>query len=381
MENISLYRYTEEQIRHDLGKGKIVILYGARQTGKTTIIKRFLNDRKSVYYNCDQEATKTAFESNNLAELSSLVSNYDLIIIDEAQRVKNIGLSLKILIDNFKSKDFIVTGSSSLELSNTISEPLTGRFFSHTLYPVGEIELSHHFDPTYQKERLDDRLIYGSYPEVILTSDKNDKKRIIENISANYLFKDVLNLEIIKNAENLKKLLQAVALQLGGEVSLNELANMLDIDKNTVKKYLEVCQKPFILFSLPPYHRNQRAVISKQKKYYFYDLGIRNALINNFNPLGIRSDAGGLWENYAIIERLKYNASRFYSPTCYFWRSYQKQEIDFIEDNAGILTGFEMKWGNGIISKNIKNMFTDELKGEKLNVVRRDGYEKILFGK
>jgi len=374
--NMKIERYLEEKIRNDFNKKKVLIVYGARQVGKTTLVKKLGEafGESLVYYNCDLDEPRKAFEEHNLEYLSSLVRKYDIIIIDEAQRIKNAGLSLKILIDNFPEKNFLVTGSSSIEIANTVSEPLTGRFFSYPLYPIALAEIAKTKNPLEIREMIEERLIFGSYPEVVTSVDKFDKQRIIENIANNYLLKDILQLGVIKDVGILKKLLQAIALQLGNEVSMTELSRIVEIDKNTVRKYLDLCEKIFILFSLPPYFSNKRKSISKMKKYYFYDVGIRNALLRNFNSLDVRNDVGALWENFLLLERMKYNSARNIFPQYYFWRSYEQHEIDMVEEIAGKLFGFEFKYTKNVASEATRRIFTNELHGEKLEVINKDNF-------
>lgn len=375
-------RYLEEKIRRDFGKHKAIILYGARQVGKTTLAKEIMASEpkdRSAYYNCDLEDTRLLFEKHNLEHLGSLVRKYDLIVIDEAQRVRNIGLALKILIDNFSEKNFLITGSSSLELSQSVSEPLTGRFFSHTIFPIAFLELADAKNPAELREMLEERLVFGSYPEIITTPDRFDKQRIIENIAENYLFKDILSFGIVKNPEVLRKLLQAVALQLGNEVSLTEISKILEIDKNTVKRYLDLCEQVFVLFSLPPYASNKRSAISKMKKYYFYDIGIRNALIRNFNPLDMRSDIGALFENLMAVERMKRGASLDLFAHYYFYRSYAGHEIDLIEESQGKLSGYEFKYSKSAASKTAKKIFTLEMQGGPFELVNKDNFLNFVL--
>lgn len=376
----------QDTIKANVGKRKILIIYGPRQVGKTTVVKEFLStphgaDPKSVYYNCDQDETRTLLESANLEKLGALITKYDTVVIDEAQKVKGIGLALKIMFDNFPEKKYIVTGSSSFDLAHSVGEPLTGRFFSYTMFPVAELELANSVaNPIELRESLDSRLIYGSYPEVITTSDSDTKKEIIKNIASNYLFKDILALGTVRNPDDLRRLLQALALQGGNEVSHSELAQTLAIDKNTVKRYLEICEKLYILFSLPPYVSNKRKSISMLKKYYFYDLGIRNALINNFNPLASRNDVGALWENYMIAERMKFNSARGFDPTYYFFRSYDKQEIDLFEDEGGAINGYEFKFTKDSISRATREVFEHDIKGTTLELINRDNYSRFIGG-
>lgn len=378
---MDIYRYLENKIKDNLDKKKILIIYGPRQVGKTTLVKKFLSAPNSVYYNCDQDETRILFGEANLEKLRSLVEKYDRVVIDEAQKVKGIGLSLKIMFDNFPEKNYIVTGSSSFDLAQSVSEPLTGRFFSYTMFPVAELELSKNKNPIEIRESLESRLLYGSYPEVITATDFETKKEIIKNITTNYLFKDILTLGIIRNPDDLRRLLQALALQSGNEVSHSELAKTLNIDKNTVKRYLEVCEKLYILFSLPPYVSNKRKSISMLKKYFFYDLGIRNALINNFNPLSTRNDVGSLWENYMILERMKHNSARNFDPMYYFFRSYEMQEIDLFEDEGGVINGFEFKFSKDGISRTTKDIFKNDIKGKELQIINKDNYSQFIGDK
>lgn len=368
----------QDKIKSNIGKRKIQIIYGPRQVGKTTLVKEFLSLPNSVYYNCDQDETRLLFEEANLEKLATLVKKYDTVVIDEAQKVNNIGLSLKIIFDNYPDKNYIVTGSSSFDLAKSVSEPLTGRFFSYTMFPIAEMELAKSKNPIELRESLENRLIYGSYPEVITAIDLETKKEIIKNITDNYLFKDILSQGVIRNPDDLRRLLQAIALQSGNEVSLSELAKTLDVDKNTVKKYLEICEKLYILFSLSPYVSNKRKSISMLKKYFFYDLGIRNSLINNFNPIVTRNDVGSLWENYMILERLKYNSARNFDPMYYFFRSYEMQEIDLFEDEGGVLNGYEFKFSKDGINKATKELFENDIKGKELKIVNRDNYSEFI---
>src|SRR3989344_1879323 len=375
---MKIYRYLRDKIEANLGKRKILIIYGPRQVGKTTLVKEFLANSNSVYYNCDQDETRVLLEEANLEKLGALVKKYDTVVIDEAQKVKGIGLSLKIIFDNFPEKNYIVTGSSSFDLAHSVSEPLTGRFFSYIMFPIAELELAKDKNPIELMESLDSRLIYGSYPEVITASDAEAKKEIIKNIASNYLFKDVLSLGIVRNPDDLRKLLQALALQSGNEVSHSELAQTLNIDKNTVKRYLGICEKLYILFSVPPFFSNRRKSISMLKKYYFYDLGIRNALINNFNPVVSRNYVGALWENYMIVERMKFNSARGFDPLYYFFRSYDKQEIDLFEYEGGVINGYEFKFTKDGIGRTVREIFEKDIKGNKLELINRDNYSQFI---
>lgn len=378
---MSIERNLKKKIENDFGKRKIILVYGARQVGKTTLMKEILVSfsGEKVLYNCDLDAMRELLGKQNLEHLRSLVEKYELIIIDEAQRVPNIGLTLKILIDAFPEKQFIVTGSSSFELASAISEPLTGRCFTYTLYPLSLSELGMAKNPIEIRETLEERLIFGSYPDVVTTADRLDKQRIIEGLAEKYLFRDILAFGAVKNSDMLKKLLRAVALQVGQEVSYTELSKILEIDKGTVKRYLDICQKAFILFSLPPFTSNKRNAISSMNKYYFFDVGIRNALIRNFNSLEVRNDVGALWENFMLVERLKRNASKDFFPESFFWRSYQKQEIDLIEEANGQRSGFEFKYTKSDISKATQNAFSTDINGNNLTVVNRENFFEFVM--
>lgn len=370
-------RYVLTQIKNDFNKRKILILYGARQVGKTTLVKQFLN-QEGVYYNCDLDEVQNQLSKHNLSILGGLIGNHKTVVIDEAQRVKNIGLTLKILIDHFPTVNFLVTGSSAFELADTINEPLTGRCFIHPIYPIAECELAATINPITLNEGLEHRLIYGSYPEILINNSISNKQRLIEHIAEYYLFKDILKMESIKNTALLERILKALAFQIGSEVSLNELAQLVDADKNTVKKYLDICEKLFIIFSISPLQGNKRNAITKLKKYYFYDLGIRNALVRQFQPLDLRNDIGALWENYFIIERIKFNHSRQFYPNYYFFRSYQGQEIDFIEEYNNELNAFECKWSKLPNPTRIKKVFTVDIGGKDLFIVNKTNYTSFV---
>lgn len=334
-----------KQITRKLFKGKIIIIYGARQVGKTTLVKQILKTHaeKSLYLNCDEPDIRDALKDKPSSALKAFLGYKKLVVIDEAQRVKNIGITLKLLNDNFPEIQIIATGSSSFELSNQIIEPLTGRTYEFHLYPFSLLELKAFSNDIDIQRTLERRLIYGMYPEVVIKEGK-ESQEIIKMISRSYLYKDILVFQNIKNSEALEKLLQALALQLGNEVSYNELSQLIGIDKNTVDSYIQILEKAFIIFRLPPFSRNIRNELKNLRKIYFYDNGIRNALMNNFNPLNLRNDSGALWENFMISERIKWNQNENKNCNIYFWRTHDKQEIDYIEDAEGELHAFEFKW-------------------------------------
>lgn len=334
-------RQIQPRIENHLFKGKIVILYGARRVGKTTLVKQIQeNYSDSGYLNCDEPDVRSALTNKTSTELINFLGRKRLIILDEAQRVKNIGLTLKLLVDTAPEIQIIATGSSSFDLSNKITEPLTGRAFEFLLTPLAMTEIT--TDELEMNRLLETRMIYGSYPETVISPAE-----AAENISLiykNYLYKDALEFQGLKNPELIDKLLQALALQIGNEVHFTELGNLLQIDKLTVSRYVRLLELAFVIFRLPPLSRNLRKEISKSRKIYFWDTGIRNAIINNFNPLSLRSDTGALWENFLISERLKRNNNLSLTPGTYFWRTWSKEEVDYIEEVKGRISAFEIKW-------------------------------------
>jgi len=338
-------RLIQPAIEQSLYKGKVIVLYGARQVGKTTLI-RTLQEKypaDSLYLNCDEPDIRSSLSDKTSTELHRLLGSKTLILVDEAQRVKNIGLTLKLLVDTFPQIQVIATGSSSFDLSNTISEPLTGRKIEFHLYPLAVSEFLAQSSPLEIQRSLEYHMRFGMYPGVV-TSD-NPAEALLE-ITRSYLYKDVLEFQMVKNPDLLRRLLQALALQVGGEVSYNELGAMLGIDKVTVARYIFLLEQGYVIFHLPPYSRNLRKELSRQRKIYFHDLGVRNALINNFNPLELRQDVGMLWENFFVSERLKFIHNQRRRPNLYFWRTYDGNEIDYLEEEGGQLTGFECKWGS-----------------------------------
>jgi predicted AAA+ superfamily ATPase len=368
-------RTIQPAIEQALFKGKVVVIYGARQVGKTTLI-RAIQDKFAVdalYLNCDEPDIRSALSDKTSTELRRLVGNKTLILIDEAQRVKNIGLTLKLLVDNFPKIQLIATGSSSFDLSNEISEPLTGRKIEFHLYPLSVGELLTQNTPLEMHRLLEYHLRFGMYPGV-LASDNPDEALL--EITKSYLYKDILEYQTVKKPDLLRKLLQALALQIGGEVSYNELGAMLGIDKETVSRYLSLLEQGYVIFHLSPFSRNLRKELGKQRKVYFYDLGIRNALINNFNPLELRQDVGALWENFFISERLKAGHNQRRHPSMYFWRTYDGREIDYLEEEGGRLEGFECKWGTE--KWRVPAVFTSTYPGSEVHLVSRSNVLEFL---
>lgn len=340
-----LNRLIKEQIKNKLFKSKVVVLYGARQVGKTTLVKDILQDFGSSgrYLNCELLSVQEGLSQLEAVKIKSFLGDYKLVVLDEAQNVPDIGKVLKIMVDSFPELQIIATGSSSFDLANKAAEPLTGRTFKFILYPFLLAEIKQLGDQFYLNSKLENLLRFGSYPEVFFLNEPDAMARL-EELSANYLYKDILRFEGIKKSSVIKNLLQALALQVGQEVSYQELANKLGINRLTVQKYIDILEQAFIIFKLNALSRNKRKEISKSVKVYFYDLGIRNSLIQNYNPLNIRNDVGALWENFCIVERFKINNFKNNFTNTYFWRTYDQKEVDYIEESGGRFAGFEFKW-------------------------------------
>lgn len=340
-----LYKRTiQEIISKNLLKGKVIIVYGARRVGKTTLMKPILSDfPDGKYINCDLLQFKSALETTNSELLSNVIGNTKLLILDEAQNIRNIGKILKVIVDTFPEVQVIATGSSSFELYNILSEPLTGRSRYYQLYPFSFEEITQKYSWIDLNAKLNNVLRFGLYPEVF---DKPEEEAIEElyNIASTYLYKDILQLDSIKRADLILKLLKALALQLGNEISYNEIAGLLGENVHTIKRYIEILEQSFVIFRLTSYSRNLRKELGKRNKIYFFDTGIRNAIINNFNTLEMRNDTGALWENFCIIERIKHNQNQLIFKNYYFWRTYDQKEIDLIEESDGKLAAFEFKW-------------------------------------
>lgn len=339
-----IHRKLQPIIEGKLFKGKAIILIGARQVGKSTLFNQITKERKEAVLtlNCDEPEVKEMLTNINTPELKMLIGNNTILVIDEAQRVPEIGLTLKRITDNFANVQLLVTGSSSFELQNNLNEPLTGRKYEYHLYPISTAELYDTQGLLPVKQMFESRLIYGSYPDIINHAD--EAKELLMNIANSYLYKDLLAMNEIRRPILLEKLLIALALQVGSEVSYNEIAQTIGTDNKTVEKYINLLEKCYVIFRLNAFNRNLRTELKKGKKIYFYDNGIRNAVIQNFAPLSLRQDTGALWENFFISERLKANHYKGNYAKSFFWRTTQQQEIDYIEENDGKFTAFEMKW-------------------------------------
>ena len=337
-------RTLQQRIEGNLFKGKAVIVIGARQVGKSTLFRQITEklEESVLMLNCDEPEVRELLAGMNLVELKLMIGKHRLVVIDEAQRVSEIGMTLKRITDNFPEVQLLVTGSSSFELQNRLNEPLTGRKYEYHLFPISTRELLEHGGLIAVKQSLESRLIFGSYPDIVNHVD--EAKELLMNIAGSYLYKDLLALEDIRRPALLEKLLVALALQVGSEVSYNEIAQTVGTDSKTVEKYIDLLEKCYIVFRLGAFNRNLRTELKKSKKVYFYDNGIRNAVIQNFAPLSMRNDVGALWENFFISERIKANEYEARYAKSYFWRTTQQQEIDYIEEADGQFTAFEMKW-------------------------------------
>jgi len=328
------------------GDHKIIIIYGARQVGKTTLVKEILSETKlnSEYFNCDYLDVQSLFSYENAANFENTINKYELIVLDEAQRIKNIGLVLKILHDEFPKLKVIATGSSSFDLSNMINEPLTGRKIIYQLYPFSFKELVPDQSLLKTKRMLKRVLRFGSYPSVILSGDDLAQENL-EEIVSSYLFKDILGFQYLKKPELLMNLLKMLSFQISNEVSYTELSRKLQVDQTVIQRYIQLLEDSFIIFRLQALKRNLRNEVGKSRKVYFWDLGVRNALIQNTNSLDYRNDQGMLWENFCIAERMKFLKNRqTYFFNSYFWRTYNQKEIDYVEEKNGVFNAYEFKW-------------------------------------
>jgi len=341
---MKILRTLQTTIAQHLFKGKTIVLVGARQVGKTTLLRNLLRQQSEPFLelNCDEQEAREALSGINVERWRRLVGNNKIVLIDEAQRVENIGIALKLGHDNLSGVQLLVSGSSALGLRDTINEPLTGRKFEFQLFPIATNELLQTGGELLARQTFESRLIYGSYPDILVNAE--DAAARLTSLANDYLYKDILSLEGIRKPTLLNKLLVALALQVGSEVSYNELGQTLGSDAKTVEKYIDLLEKCFIVFRLQAFSRNLRTELKRSRKIYFYDNGVRNAVLNNFAPLTLRGDAGALWENFCVSERMKENHYAGRYVNAYFWRTTQQQEMDYIEEQNGRFRLFEMKW-------------------------------------
>jgi predicted AAA+ superfamily ATPase len=365
-------------LKKALSPNKVIIIYGPRRCGKTTLLGKFLesSNKKYLLVSGDDITVQEYLSSQSIEKLKSFIGKNKLLVIDEAQRIEKIGLNLKIIIDHIKGIEVIATGSSSFDLARNVGEPLTGRKYIIKMFPLAQMDIMQVEERFQVDVNLEGRLIYGSYPEVVITNDNKEKERYLKEIVGSHLYKDILELNGLKHSDKIVRLLQLLAFQIGKEVSYNELGRQLGISKNTVERYLDLLEKTFVVYRLLGFSRNLRKEISKNSRYYFYDTGIRNALINNFNSLQLRDDVGILWENYIIIERIKKREYLQIIANNYFWRTYDRKEIDFIEERGGTLYGYEMKWK----SKNVKppKDWLKTYQNSKYELISRENYLEFV---
>jgi uncharacterized protein len=368
-------RLLETNIKEDWDNRKAIVVIGPRQVGKTTLIEKMTKGKTTLFLNGDNPETRTNITNASFVFLQNLIADYDVLVIDEAQRIENIGLTIKMLVDAKLNKQILVTGSSSLDLANKINEPLTGRKWEHNLFPLSWQEVRDHYSFAVATDKLEEFLIYGMYPEVVTAKTK--KQKILSHIAGSYLYKDVLELVNIKKPDLLMKLLNALALQVGAEVSMNELSNTLGVDRMTIVNYIDLLEKAFVIFKLHPFSSNQRNEITSKPKIYFYDNGIRNAIIGRFNPLKTREDVGALFENFIISERKKKLSYEGFYGKSHFWRNTQQAEIDYVEIIENEIFAYEIKY-NPKKSVRFSKSFTEAYFPKELNVINSQNYWEFI---
>lgn len=338
-----------ERLKQLTNTGKVIIVYGPRRVGKTTLLKKFLENAQDVLFVSGEDIfVQDYLSSRSIDRLKNFIGTKKLLAIDEAQYIPSIGINLKLIVDHIPHVQVIATGSSTFDLSKEIGEPLTGRKQTLVMYPLAQLELNQIENAAQTAANLETRLIYGAYPEAVMAASNIDKQNYLHDLISSYLLKDILALEGIHKSKKLLDLLTLIAFQIGKEVSHTELAGQLSLNKATVEKYLDLLEKVFVLINLRGFSRNLRKEVTKTSRYYFYDNGIRNAIINNFNPINRRDDIGALWENYLVIERLKKQQYHQIFSKNYFWRTYDQKEIDLVEEREGALFAYEFKWGKAI---------------------------------
>ena len=371
-------RLLHDRIAARIEPNKVVLIFGARRVGKTVLIRQLINnfDGKTMLLNGEDYGTLALLEERSIANYRHLLEGVDLLAIDEAQNIPEIGSKLKLIVDEIEGIRVIASGSSSFDLLNKAGEPLVGRSTQFYLTPFSHKEIALNETVLETRQNLESRLIYGSYPEVITLDSFERKTDYLRDIVGAYLLKDILAIDGLKNSGKMKDLLRLIAFQVGSEVSYEELGKQLGMSKNTVEKYLDLLSKVFVVYRLGAYARNLRKEVTKAGKWYFYDNGIRNAIIGNFNPLSIRQDVGALWENYLISERIKANYNEGLGKEFYFWRTYDCQEIDLIEENSDTLTALEFKWGNK--NPNVPAIFKETYPNATFDVINRDNYWKYI---
>jgi len=370
-------RLLEKKITEHWKDPKAIIILGPRQSGKTTLVNSLAEKQKTKiqFWSGDDFTTRTILEKASVAVLRNIIGKSDLLIIDEAQRIENIGLCIKIIVDQIPGVKVIATGSSAFELSNRVNEPMTGRKWEYLLLPFSFLEMVNEHGLIRERSLLEQRMIFGYYPDVV--NHPGNEKEILKQLADSYLYKDILLWEKINKPERLEKLVQALAFQVGNEVSYNELGQMTGLDNQTVEKYIDLLEKAFVVFRLGSLSRNLRNELKKSRKVYFYDNGLRNALINSFNPLSLRPDTGVLWENLMVSERYKYLKTHDVWCNRFFWRTTAQQEIDYIEDAEGKLCGYEFKW-NSVVKKSFSKTFLNAYPGSNAEFITPESFYNFL---
>lgn len=366
-------RFLISNIEERLDKGKVIVLVGPRQVGKTTMVQSLLRGISFLFLDGDDSVVVETLSNANTETLKNIIGDYKYVFIDEVQRIPNIGLKLKIIVDQIKDVQVIVSGSSAFDINHVTQEPLTGRKFEYHLYPISWNEFEKNVGYMKAQQQLEVRLLYGMYPDVI--NNLGNEYEILKNLVSSYLYKDILSLAGIRKSEVLEKILQALAFQIGSEVSYNEIAQLVGVDKNTVSNYIDLLEKSFVIFRLNSFSRNHRNEIKVNKKIYFYDNGVRNMVIGNFNFLDFRQDKGALWENFLISERMKLLSYENRSAKPYFWRTTQQQEVDYIEVVADEVNAFEIKWK--VKKARLPKAFLDNYTGS-FTIVTADNFRDFL---
>jgi predicted AAA+ superfamily ATPase len=370
-------RSIESSVLSDFNSRKVIIITGSRQTGKTTLAGEIArrSGLKYKWFNADEPDVRSWFTDPTSTVLKQLFGDASLVVIDEAQRIVNIGITLKLAVENIPAVQVIATGSSALELTGNINEPLTGRKREYVLYPFSFQELARNTTKIEERRLLERRMIFGLYPEVVNNPGKEEE--ILNSLTDSYLFKDILSLEKIRKPALLEKIILALALQTGSEVSFNEIGRMVGADNQTVERYIDLLRKVYVVFSLSSFSRNLRNELKKSTKIYFWDNGIRNTLIKNFNPLSLRNDTGALWENYLMTERMKYLHYSMKYVNSYFWRTSQQQEIDYVEIRDGIIHAFEFQWSQKERLR-VPKTFLSAYPESTFEIITRDNYTDFL---
>ena len=379
---MKIKRYYLDRISSMLQPGRVLAIYGARRSGKTTLIEDFLKtwtDGRYFLGTGEDRAVKEVLGSSDVNLIRSSFSGYSLVVIDEAQAMSNVGAGLKLLVDTLPEVKVIASGSSSFQLASGIGEPLTGRRRTATLYPIAAMELDAEFGGMALRQRLDELLVYGSYPEVLTTENAQDKAEALHELCNSYLFKDILAFERLRNADKIHRLLSLLAFQVGKEVSITELGTALGLNRLTVERYIDLLEKTFVVFRIPGFSRNLRSEVTKTSRYYFRDNGIMNAVVNNFNPLSMRNgnDVGALWENYIVTERMKKQEYSRIISNNYFWRTYERQEIDLVEERGGRLYGYEIKYGKA--SPSAPSLWKENYPDATYQVISRQNYADFII--